>query len=763
MLKTLLIRIAVLLIAGQAVIAVASPDKVRLQLKGFHQFQFAGYYMALEKGFYKEAGLEVELLEGGSYEDQYIENMLEGKTAFAIGNSGVIVDRMAGKPVVALAAIMQTSPGVLLVRADSGIYTPLDLAGKRLMLSESAEVLAMLRKEGIDLSKLNILPKDIEVNLEYLITGKVDAYFGYITNETYMLKKRGVAYRVINPRDYGINLYNDVLVTSERFLRDHPDKVAAFVKASLRGWDYALKHIDETIQFIHERYAPGRPLENLQFEARELYRLIMPELVEVGHMNPGRWSSIGGIYAEQGLMKAGFDLKGFLYDLNPPQRDLKWFYRVFAMALTVICLLGAMVFYIHRINRQLRCTQKVLETAKEEADRANSIKSGFLANMSHEIRTPMHAIIGMTSLALNSGLNAEQRDCLETVKTSSDALLCLLNDILDLSKIEADRLELEETDFDLAGIISHVEDTFSGQAKSKGLQIDIRIDAAVPAALKGDPTRLRQILINLVSNAIKFTDRGSVKIAVSLQQSAFSSQLSATDKETTLYFSVEDTGIGIPADKFESIFEVFSQADGSTTRKYGGTGLGLSISKELVRMMGGEIWVESVLGEGTVFHFTASFALGTYSRDAWIIKTGKAAPDAIQPAVALNILLVEDTLVNRTLVTRILKDRGHTVTLACNGKEAVEALSRQREKPFDLALMDCQMPVMDGFEATRMIRDPASPVLEHKIPIIAMTANAMKGDRQRCLDAGMNYYISKPFDIAEFLEKIETVYYTKNI
>jgi ABC-type nitrate/sulfonate/bicarbonate transport system substrate-binding protein len=192
MLKTLVLRIAILLIACQATVADAAPDKVRLQLKWFHQFQFAGYYMALEKGFYREAGLDVEILEGGSYEQHYVDNMLEGKTDFVIGSSDIILDRVAGKPVVALAAIMQASPGVLLVRADSGIHTPLDLAGKRLMLSESAEILAMLSHEGIDIKKLNAVPKNIEVNLDDLVDGKVDAYFGYITNEAYLLKKRGV-------------------------------------------------------------------------------------------------------------------------------------------------------------------------------------------------------------------------------------------------------------------------------------------------------------------------------------------------------------------------------------------------------------------------------------------------------------------------------------------------------------------------------------------------------------------------------------------
>lgn len=352
-LKTLISRIVFLLIASHSVVADASPDKVRLQLKWFHQFQFAGYYMALEKGFYREANLDVEILEGGSYDQNYIDNMLDGQTDFAIGSSGIILDRMAGKPVVALAAITQTSPGVLLVRADSGIRTPLDLAGKRLELSESAETLAMLQKEGIDLKKINIQPRNIEVNLDDLANGKTDAYFGYITNEAYQLKKRGVPYRVINPRDYGVSLYNDVLITSERFARDHPVQVDAFVRASLRGWEYALTHIDETVQFIHRRYAPGKSIEQLDFEARELYKLIMPELVRVGHMNPERWRRIGETYAELGMMKPQFDLNGFLYDTNPPPKDLTWLYLTLAGALAAMLAVATISFYIYSVNRRL--------------------------------------------------------------------------------------------------------------------------------------------------------------------------------------------------------------------------------------------------------------------------------------------------------------------------------------------------------------------------------------------------------------------------
>ena len=370
MLTTLLSLFAALLLGGLATAAEAAPDKVRLQLKWFHQFQFAGYYMALEKGFYREAGLDVELMEGGSREQNYIDNMLAGKTEFAIGSS-------------ALAAITQTSPGVLLVRADSGIHTPLDLAGKRLILSENAEVLAMLHKEGIDLSKINVQPRSVDVSLDDLVTGKTDAYFGYVSNEAYQLKMRGVPYRTINPRDFGITLYNDVLVTSERLRQANPNTVDAFLGASRRGWEYALSHVPETVRLIHLRYAPGKPVEQLEFEARELHKVIMPELVPVGHMNPERWRSIGETYTELGLMGRPFNLDGFLYDANAPARDLTWLYLSLAAALTAMFAVAAVSFHIVRIKRRLAQSLKALEVT--EAERRHAMEDLRTSEERHRI------------------------------------------------------------------------------------------------------------------------------------------------------------------------------------------------------------------------------------------------------------------------------------------------------------------------------------------------------------------------------------------
>lgn len=349
------LALVLLLMLGQLLCGQASAgEKLRLQLRWLHQFQFAGYYMALEKGYYRQAGLEVEIIPGGPSTPKPIDTLLAGQADFAISNSGVVIARMQGKPVVALAAIMQTSPIVWIVRADSDIYTPHDLAGKRVMLMpppESTELLITLAREGIDLNRLQI--QQTSFNPQDLIDGKTDAYDGYSTNEPFWLKQQHVEYRLINPREYGVNYYNDVLTTREAVVQERPQEVEAFVQASLAGWQYALEHIEESVQLIHQRYAPNKSVEHLRFEAEELKKLIMPELVQLGHMNPGRWETIARNYTELGLAKGSFELEPFLYQ-RKVKTDHRLLYQILAGALLSLLVIAGIALRFAHLTRRLR-------------------------------------------------------------------------------------------------------------------------------------------------------------------------------------------------------------------------------------------------------------------------------------------------------------------------------------------------------------------------------------------------------------------------
>jgi signal transduction histidine kinase/CheY-like chemotaxis protein len=397
-----------------------------------------------------------------------------------------------------------------------------------------------------------------------------------------------------------------------------------------------------------------------------------------------------------------------------------------------------------QLEEKIRERTSELQSSMNRAEAATRAKSEFLANMSHELRTPLNGILGMIEIALDSELTMDQREELETARECSNSLLGLVNDILDFSKIEADRMNLENVPFEPRELIGSCSRLLAPKAADRGLQFSSEITPEVPVHLLGDPLRLRQIVLNLLDNAVKYTSEGSVRLRLS------SVPVRGANR-TRLSIDVTDTGIGIPADKLTTIFDEFTQGDGSITRRYGGTGLGLAIAKRLVQMCNGRIWVESELGRGSAFHVEIDLdEIGPPGRLPEPRPTDPVAPpDPVPVAARRRILIVEDNVVNQQVVAGLLSKKGYDTTVVNHGGEALAALEAAS---FDLVLMDVQMPVLDGLDATRRIR------LDERwrnLPIVGLTAHAMAGDRERCIQAGMSDYLPKPVRGPALIETVK--------
>ncbi|MBN8711697.1 MAG: hypothetical protein BGO12_18315 [Verrucomicrobia bacterium 61-8] len=567
-------------------------DKVVLQLKWRHQFQFAGYYAAVTQGYYRDAGFDVELREADTETDT-VKEVVSGRAQYGVGTSDLVLARAQGQPVVVLAVIYQHSPFVLLTPASSGIEDVQSLADKPIMMEKgAAELLAFFRNEGVDPARLKILPHTFDEH--DLLNGHAVAMSAYSTDEPYKLKAEGVPYLTFSPRTAGIDFYGDNLFTSETEMREHPERAKAFVDASVRGWVYAMQHPEEIVTYILATYPRGKSRDHLLFEAEETRKLIHPELIEIGYVNPGRWQAIAETYADLGMMPHHQPLDGFVYERDP-RIDWRRYAWPIGIAAALALIAGGWALVTMYMNRRLHREVGTRREAEVAATRASEAKTRFLAVLAHEVRSPLSGIISSLHLWREEKDPATREEVAAIAQTSANTLLQTVDEILHHSEIEsgsAVAIQLQPVDVRdfLGSIITH----FRASAQLKSLDLGLEVDPAVPATLPLDPLRLRQILSNLITNALKFTDEGFVRLHASVEPAA-------TSGDRQLILEVVDSGPGLTPEQIGRIFTPYAQADQTIAHRYGGTGLGLSISADLARLLGGDISVESDGRTGATF------------------------------------------------------------------------------------------------------------------------------------------------------------------
>ncbi|TLX75595.1 hypothetical protein E9993_08525 [Labilibacter sediminis] len=629
-------------------------DTINLQFKWTHQFQFAGYYAAVEKGYYAEEGLMVNFIEGGISQN-FISEVTSGKAQFGIESTKLLLARNQGEPVVVLASIFQHSPETFVTLAKYGITSIDQFKNKKVRLSPNtlASTNAVLLKEKLN-DHIELVTSTNRI--AGLLNGDYEIIDGYITDLPYAISQSGYHPVTISPLTYGVDFYGDCLFTSENYLHRNPKIVESFIIASLKGWLYAMNNKHEISTLIAEKYNSSLSVEELMYEARKMEELLLPNFVEMGYTLKSRWKHIGDTYVQLKMLDKDYNLDGFLYAdyIEKSQARQRTFQYILIISLAVFVLLTLLIFFFNRklkkavkqqtvelrrsndnlLNEikerkelhqnlihtasQLKQNQKVLKkqnktltewnnaiqlineelkSAKIKAEESDKLKSAFLSNMSHEIRTPMNGILGFSDLLKDDQISIDEKEqYTKVIEENSLQLLRIISDIIDISTIEVGQLSIQKEKVSILEIFKSLHQLFKLKADHLNAgKVDLlyHIDQKVPAEIFTDPARLKQILSNLIENAIKFTNKGSIVFSIELNQ-----------QENNYLFTVKDTGKGITSDKAERIFERFFKDNEQPYSDMGGTGLGLSIAKNLIELLGGSIWFTSEDKKGSQFYFS---------------------------------------------------------------------------------------------------------------------------------------------------------------
>lgn len=873
---------------AHAVQAAEGAEPVTVQLNWKHQFEFAAFYAAQAQGYYKSAGLNVTIREGGPGVD-VVQEVVSGRADFAVGTSTLVVDRYRGQPVVALASMMQHSATALIARRGPQLESVHDLAGRSVAVDphDRDEIEAYLRASGIAPDKIHLIDQS-DLPLDAIQKDQIAAATIYTSNEPFLIRGREHEYLILVPRSAGIDLFGNILFTSEAELKSRPTVVKAFREATLKGLVYALEHSDELTSLILEKYnTQHKSRDHLKFEAEQIRELTRPDIVEPGYMSPGRWRHAESVYAGQSRIPADFDLSSFIYDPNPPTIPV-WLLWSLVASITGLVLVLVISFKLRNLNSKLRLeiveramaqialhqseskyrelvsnanaiilklnvkgeityfnefaekffgfkseeilgrpaigtivpslesetnrdlqammksllanpgdfaanenenmtrdgrrvmvhwtnrlirnlhgeadgllcigqdvtAQKVLERelarhrnqleelvarrtselelARRDAERLARVKSEFLANMSHEIRTPLNGVLGLAKIGLSTSAHrVRATELFQKITDSGQLLLGIINDVLDFSKIDAGHMTVEHECLDLFALLEQIIEFHLPSARAKGLSLNLIRPADLPTKCQSDALRLQQVLNNLISNAIKFTETGSIEVLVQREVER-------------LRFQVRDSGVGMTAEACERVFHPFEQADGSMSRRFGGTGLGLTISRRLVELMGGTLEVDSRPGIGSTFQFAIPYVECREAGAASALPLPEQRVD--RPLQGLRLLAAEDNEVNQIVLEEMLRPSGAVLTLLGDGQQLLDRLAQDGPEAFDLVLMDVQMPVMDGLEATRLLlaRWP-------ELKVVGQTAHAFREDRDNCLNAGMVDTLVKPFTPEELI------------